>query len=205
MLLVASPLLDLKEVSRSNTPAPKRSSSLTKSQSGLLKRASTVGLNSPSECNDENKKLSTGIRKLSPGNIANMLREKRSQVVTTKLDNVDKENKPGTTDSPRSSLPAVSTPGRLRLQMKSGNGRLRKRASDTAVRPNQKHHVNPKNVSTPLQHKANGYDESRDGSRQTITVGEANSTFIIERTRAASGFGQHVSWGEGTRLCKQQA
>lgn len=153
------PLLDLKEVPR-NTPAPKRSSSLTKSQSGLLKRASTIGLKSSSERNDENKKNSTGIRKLSPGNIANMLRERRSQNLMAKADDTDKENKPVSNDSPRSSSPPMSTPGRFGLQMRSGNGRLRKRASDMAVRSGQKEHVNSKNVSTPLQRKTDECEES---------------------------------------------
>ena len=153
------PLLDLKEVPRNN-PAPKRSSSLTKSQSELLKRASSFGLKPFSERNDENKQVGSGIRKLSPGNLANMLKERKSQMAMARAGDADKENKPVANNSPRSSSPAMSTPGRLGLQMRSGNGRLRKRASDMADRSGQKQQVTPKNVSTPLRAKVDEHDES---------------------------------------------
>ena len=196
------PLLDLKEVPR-NTPAPKRSSSLTKSQSGLLKRASNVELESSSERNDENKKASSGIRKLSPGNIASMLKEKRSQFITTKADDIKKENKPVASDSPQSSSPPVSTPGRFGLEMRSGNGRLRKRASEMAVRSSQKHHSTSKNVSTPLQGKADTYDESPT-DRVKLPVSERLTqpfnTDVLEPNRPFDGmFGkQHLNIGLST-------
>ena len=166
------PLLDLKEVPRNFTPTPKRSSSLTKSQSGLLKRASTFGFKSSSERNDENKKIGASIRKLSPANIANLLKEKKSQILTSRPLEFNKENKfVSANDSPQSSSPPMSTPGRLGLQMRSGNGRLRKRASETTVRPGQNQHVTPKNVSTPLRFKAIQYDESpTDRVKQSLSA-----------------------------------
>jgi hypothetical protein len=166
------PLLDLKEVPRNNTPAPKRSLSLTKSQSGLLNRASMAGMKNLSDRNDENKKFGSAIRKFSPGNLANMLKEKKSQILMSRADDSDKENKLSTTNgSPRSSSPPMSTPGRLGLQMRSGNGRLRKQASDMAVRTGQKHDITPKNVSTPLQPKTEEYDESpTDRVKQSLSA-----------------------------------
>ena len=165
------PLLDLKEVPIHNTPIPKRSSSLTRSQIGLLKRASVSALKSSSDRNDENKKINSGIRKLSPGNLANMLKEKKSQILMSKGGDVDKENKSANTDSPRSSSPPMSTPGRFGLQMRSGNGRLRKRASDMAFRSGQKQHVTRKNVSTPLEAKADNFEESpTDRVKQSLSA-----------------------------------
>jgi hypothetical protein len=166
------PLLHLKEVPRNHTPVPSRSSSLTKSQSGLLKRASTLGLSSSCDRNGENRKLNINIRKLSPGNLTNMLREKRSQISSSRADNFDKENKPiPTNDSPRSSSPPMSTPGRFGLQMRSANGKLRKRASDVAVRTGQENQLTPKNISAPLKLDASECDESpTDRVKQSLSA-----------------------------------
>ena len=158
------PLLDLKEVPRNNTPAPKRSSSLTKSQSGLLKRVSSIGLNSTLRKNDENRKASNGVRKVSPGNIARMLKERKSQILTSWNDEKDKENSP----TLKGESPPVSTPGRLHLQMRSGNGRLRKRTSEMGVGKDQN---TPKEFSTPHQPKTGDYDESpTDRIKQSLSA-----------------------------------
>ncbi|KPI36924.1 uncharacterized protein AB675_6053 [Cyphellophora attinorum] len=127
------PLLDLQDGPMRSTPVPKRSSSLTKTQSGLPKRNSVTTLKDGKS--DESRKASSGLRKvssdlrkISPGNIARMLRERKSQLMLLKDDDSGKENKPSTS----SDSPPMSTPGRLGLQMRSGNGRLRKRPSDVA-------------------------------------------------------------------------
>ena len=188
------PLLDLKEVPR-NTPAPKRSSSLTKSQSGLLKGASPIGLKSSSERNDENKKTSSGIRKLSPGNIANMLKERKSQTITTKTDDVKKENRAMANESPQSSSPPMSTPGRFGLEMRSGNGRIRKRVSDMAVRSGQKYRITPKNVSTPLESKTGEYDESPTDRSKPSASARITRPFNMEVPKPNRPFDSMFSGG----------
>ena len=90
---------------------------------------------------------STGLRKISPSYIARMIRERKSQMLLlSKDDDSGKENRPseGLGDSP-----PVSTPGRFGLQMRGGNGRLRKRASEMAFSSQKTQGDSTKTTTTP--------------------------------------------------------
>ena len=93
-------LLELKEFSRNNTPAPRSSDSETP----VFQKSGSA------EKSDENKKLGTravdSLRKISPRNISSMLSEKKS-LVFGKKENI----KAG------SESPPVSTPGRMHMQI----------------------------------------------------------------------------------------
>ncbi|RMZ80506.1 hypothetical protein DV737_g2961, partial [Chaetothyriales sp. CBS 132003] len=147
------PLLEVKEVPRNNTPAPERSSSITKGRTGLLKRISSIDLGSVIGKSEENGKVSASGRKYNPSNIARILRERKSQVLTSRGEGRDKENSVGVEDE----SPPLSTPGRLQLQLRNGNGRLRKRRSEEAVSKDQ---TTPKSFNMSLQTKGGEYDES---------------------------------------------
>ena len=152
----AYPLLELKRVPSNKPSAPKRNPAMTKSQSGLLNKQSTDGLDAMVEHHNESHKFGNGLRKITPANIAKMLKDRKSQMFTSNLDDVGKENKPASEND----SPPISTPGRLHLQMRSGNGRLRKRASDVVMKTKENHSIISKNVSTPLQLKRNPDGES---------------------------------------------
>ncbi|OAP56912.1 hypothetical protein AYL99_09024 [Fonsecaea erecta] len=94
----------------------------------LLKRASADALSSISNKAEDGSKGSGSLRKLSPGNIAKLFKEKRSQR-SLGPQGAGKENSPPV----QPDSPPVSTPGRMHLQFRNGttNGRLRKRASET--------------------------------------------------------------------------
>jgi hypothetical protein len=160
------PLLDLKQVA-SHTPVARRNSSLTKSQSGLLKRASTEDPDSGMPKEEHARKISSSLRKISPGNIARILQERKSQILLNKHEDSQKENRP----SPRSESPPLSTPGRLGLQMRSGNGRLRKRASDSVFSSKDNGQPTVKKTSTPSRLRALENDESpTDRVKQSLSA-----------------------------------
>ena len=96
--------VQLKEVPRNSTPAPRSSNSMTRSWSGVLNKGGS------SEKNDENKKLGArtvdSLRKISPRNLTNLLTEKKSQMFGKK------ENVKAGSESP-----PVSTPGPKHIQM----------------------------------------------------------------------------------------
>lgn len=150
------PLLDLKQVSSHTTPVPKRKPDLTEKQSGLFRRASNVDVDAEVDKDEDTRKTSGTLRKISPGNIARMLKERKSQVLLSKHEENRKENKP----SPRSESPPMSTPGRLGLQMRSANGRLRKRASETIFSTKDDGQPMIKKTSTPGRLQALENDES---------------------------------------------
>lgn len=99
------PLLELKEVARNNTPAPRSSDSMTRSWSGVL-----TSKNDSADKNDENKKFGAravnSLRKISPRNLANLLTEKKSPALGKK------ENFKAGSESP-----PVSTPGRMHMRI----------------------------------------------------------------------------------------
>ncbi len=98
------PLLELKEVPRNNTPAPRSSDSMTRSWSGVLNKSGSA------ERNDENKKIGAravdSLRKISPRSLTNLLTEKKSQMF----------GKKGSIKA-SSESPPISTPGRLQVQI----------------------------------------------------------------------------------------
>ncbi|RMZ78630.1 hypothetical protein DV738_g3825, partial [Chaetothyriales sp. CBS 135597] len=147
------PLLEVKEVVRTNTPAPQWSSNVSKNRTGLLKRISSIDLGSVIGKSEESRKASTGGRKYSPGNIARILRERRSQVQIAGGEGRDKENNGGVGEE----SPPVSTPGRLQLQLRNGNGRLRKRRSEMTVTKDQ---ATPKSVNVSIEAKDGEVEES---------------------------------------------
>lgn len=159
--------LDLKEVPSHHTPIPRRNSSLTKSQSGLLKRSSINTLMDEMSKSQENRKVSSGLRKISPGNIARMLKERKSQLMLIKDEDSGKENKPSTG---RSDSPPMSTPGRLGLQMRSGNGRLRKRGSEAGSSSKDQRDNASKLSTTPGRNKGLDCDNESQTDRIKVSL-----------------------------------
>jgi hypothetical protein len=159
------PLLDIKQVASHDTPVPKPTPSVTHSHSGLLKRASTMGLSSTSSALDETRKISGTLRKISPSNIARMLKERKSQILgPVETNEAGKENTPPCSDSP-----PMSTPGRPGLQMRRGNGRLRKRQSELEM--SLKDDVTIKRSGTPGRLRALENDESpTDRLKMTLSA-----------------------------------
>ncbi|RMZ91210.1 hypothetical protein DV736_g1534, partial [Chaetothyriales sp. CBS 134916] len=147
-----SPLV-VKEVPKNTIPAPEWSWGVTKNRTGLLKRMSSIDACSVTGKSEEKGKVSAGSRKYSPGNIARILRERKSQVLTSRGEGRDKENSVGVGEE----SPPISTPGRLQLQLRNGNGRLRKRRSESTVSKDQ---TTPKSFHMPLHTKGGEYDES---------------------------------------------
>ncbi|KAK5949415.1 hypothetical protein OHC33_009588 [Knufia fluminis] len=115
------PLLNVKQVSKNNTPIPSRNSSLTRSQSGLLQQMADAERQQNSK--HENK-LATSLRKISPENVANLLKGKKSLAVLSHK-KLEKENRPisgeNTPETKVDEAHAASTPGPSYLAMRSGN------------------------------------------------------------------------------------
>lgn len=111
------PMLNVKEVARNSTPAPSRPSSLTRSQSGLLQQ--TLDVEQGRRRKHENK-LAASLRKISPDNVANLLRGKKSLAVLGHKKH-EKENRPHTTDKTPEGKIATSTQASSHLAMRSGN------------------------------------------------------------------------------------
>lgn len=115
------PLLNVKQVAKGNTPIPSRNSSLTRSQSGLLQLITSEQDHSKEDHVHENK-LTTSLRKISPENVARLLKSKASLVT---LHRHEKENRIDsnhrTPDGKDEEPYAVSTPGPGFLAMRSGN------------------------------------------------------------------------------------
>ena len=128
------PLLDLKQVSRGNTPTPRRLDSnrgLVKSQSGFVSKTSS----------DENK-ITAGFRKISPSVVAHKLKAKTSglRAGTSKENEVPRAHlRDAMNDSGAragSDSPPASTPGKLMMAYaKHGSGRLRSKKSDRLNTP----------------------------------------------------------------------
>lgn len=111
------PLLNVKQVSRNNTPIPSRSSSLTRSQSGLLQQISSKEKHGGKDLVEYENKLTASLRKISPENVANLLRGKRSLPAIPTQKQERQENRPSTTESPE----AASTPGPAYIRTRTGN------------------------------------------------------------------------------------
>ena len=157
------PLLDLKQVSRGNTPTPRRLGSnrgLVKSQSGFVSKTSS----------DENK-MTAGFRKISPSVVAQKLKAKGSSLraATTKENKVPKAyvqddmNDAGAREG--SDSPPASTPGKLMMAYaKHGSGRLRSKKSDQLLTPK---HVGKKRLGSaesPALSSNNGTQSDGSGS-----------------------------------------
>ncbi|KAJ9612074.1 hypothetical protein H2200_003669 [Cladophialophora chaetospira] len=99
-------------------------------------------LNNISNRAEDGSKSSGSLRKLSPGNLAKLFIEKKSQKHSTPQ-NPGKENSPAGHEG----SPPISTPGRLHLQFRNGasTGRLRKRASETVFQARDGGYSTPHN------------------------------------------------------------
>ncbi|KAK5086217.1 hypothetical protein LTR70_000003 [Exophiala xenobiotica] len=111
------PLLNVKEVAKNNTPVPSRPSSLTRSQSGLLQQM--VNAEQGQNGKQENR-LAASLRKISPQNVTNLLRGRKSLAVLGHKKH-EKENRPYTTDNTPEAKIAISTSGPSYLTTRSGN------------------------------------------------------------------------------------
>lgn len=117
------PLLNVKSVNKNNTPAPSRNGSLTRSQSGLLQQAESEQQDQNQNKPDTTHRIAASLRKISAENVANVLRGKKSLVLSHMKAN--KENRPSAEpeylESDHDEPIAVSTPGPAYLAMRSGN------------------------------------------------------------------------------------
>lgn len=131
------PLLNVKQVTK-ETPIASRSSSLTRSQSGLLQEFADPGgdhIQDGSEFGKQ-KTFSSSLRKMSQNNVAKLLKEKRSMAFLGLKSN-DKENRSGTTVADvvvPDEVEAASTPGPAYLAMRSGNSDGRKVEKEQTIK-----------------------------------------------------------------------
>lgn len=119
------PLLNVKQVTKKETPLASRNTSLTRSQSGLLQE-----LNGPDrdqmqdECEaGKHKTLSSSLRKMSPNDVAKLLKERKSMAFLNAKSN-DKENRSSSVAveaTAHDEVEAASTPGPAYLAIRSGN------------------------------------------------------------------------------------
>ncbi|EXJ71954.1 uncharacterized protein A1O5_04456 [Cladophialophora psammophila CBS 110553] len=115
------------DVPGASTPKVRSGTASGRPHTDLLKRVSADALSSISNKAEDGSKGSGSLRKLSPGNLTKLFKEKRSQR-PVRPQSAGKENSP----TVQADSPPVSTPGRLHLQFRNGttNGRLRKKVSD---------------------------------------------------------------------------
>ncbi|KIW96897.1 uncharacterized protein Z519_02288 [Cladophialophora bantiana CBS 173.52] len=115
------------DVPGASTPKARSGTASGRPHTDLLKRVSADALSSISNQAEDGSKGSGSLRKLSPGNLTKLFKEKRSQRPVGPQ-SAGKENSP----TIQADSPPVSTPGRLHLQFRNGttNGRLRKKGSD---------------------------------------------------------------------------
>ena len=121
-----SPLIDLvTPVSR--TPKLHITFDAGHAKSELLKKRSVDALSNISNRAEDGNKGDGSLRKLSPGNLARMFKQRKNEK-QSRPPTAGKENSPAA----RQDSPPLSTPGRLHLQFRNGSstGRLRKRASE---------------------------------------------------------------------------
>ncbi|KAK5096879.1 hypothetical protein LTS08_007369 [Lithohypha guttulata] len=119
------PLLNVKHVSKDNTPVPSQNSSLTRSQSGLLQQVGAEqGQQSCVSKHEKESKIAASLRKISPENVANVLRSTKS-LANLNHKKSNKENRhsphPAIMESDEEEQHAASTPGPAYLAMRSGN------------------------------------------------------------------------------------
>jgi hypothetical protein len=161
------PLLELKEVPRNNTPAPKSSDSITRSWSGVLNKSGSA------EKNDENKKLGAravdSLRKISPRHISNMLTEKKSLVFGKK------ENMKAGSESP-----PVSTPGRMHMQIP----KTRKNDSSSASsEPGLSEAAPTDNLMRVNQDKKNAFDDFKESQKDLSRLSRPFDMAVPEHNR----------------------
>ena len=119
------PLLNVKQVTKKETPIASRSGSLTRSQSGLLQDFADPSCDYVQDGTEfrKEKTFSSSLRKMSPNNVAKLLKEKRSMAFLN-LKSSDKENRHDTSASevvvPEEGE-AASTPGPAYMAARSGN------------------------------------------------------------------------------------
>ncbi|EXJ62926.1 hypothetical protein A1O7_03369 [Cladophialophora yegresii CBS 114405] len=114
----------------------------------LRNKLSAGALSNISNKGDDGSKDSRSLRKLSPGNLARMFKDRKLQK-PLRPQNSGKENSPAT----REGSPPISTPGRLHLQFRNGasTGRLRQKAGEAAFYTRNGVHSTPQacDSSTP--------------------------------------------------------
>jgi hypothetical protein len=161
------PLLELKEVPRNNTPAPRSSDSITRSWSGVLNKSGSA------EKNDENRKFGAravdSLRKISPRNVSNMLTEKKSLMFGKK-----EQMKAG------SESPPVSTPGRMHMQIT----KVRKNdSSSTSSEPGLSEATPTGNRSRTNQDKKYVFDDFKESQKDLSRLSRPFDMAVPEHNR----------------------
>ncbi|KAJ9502227.1 hypothetical protein H2202_002292 [Exophiala xenobiotica] len=151
------PLPGLRTVPSSNTPKPKSTISVRKSRKGFIEDFGTDALGSISNKTNDDSRVNSSLRKLSPSNLGRLLKEKKSHISIRK-DRADKENIP----TEENDSPPVSTPGRPQLQFGAGNttGRLRKRASKMAFNSQRGTYSTPQSAPKSIVTTPSRYEDS---------------------------------------------
>jgi hypothetical protein len=151
------PLPGLRTVPSSNTPKPKSTISVRKSRKGFIEDFGADALSSISNKTNDDSRVNSSLRKLSPSNLGRLLKEKKSHISIRK-DRADKENIP----TEENDSPPVSTPGRPQLQFGAGNttGRLRKRASKMAFNSQRGTYSTPQSAPKSIVTTPSHYEDS---------------------------------------------
>lgn len=161
------PLLELKEVPRNNTPAPRSSDSITRSWSGVLNKSGSA------ERNDENRKLGAravdSLRKISPKSISHMLTEKKSLMFGKKE-----------TVKAGSESPPISTPGRMHMQMSKTR---KNETSSTSSEPGLSEATPTGNRVRMNQDKKYAFDDFKESQKDLSRLSRPFDMAVPEHNR----------------------
>ncbi|ETI23217.1 hypothetical protein G647_05015 [Cladophialophora carrionii CBS 160.54] len=124
-----TPRADLNAFPGTETPKVRIDTAPSQAHDQLRNKLSADALSNISNKADDGSKDSRSLRKLSPGNLAKMFKDRKPQK-PLRPQSSGKENSPAA----REGSPPISTPGRLHLQFRNGpsTGRLRQKAGETA-------------------------------------------------------------------------
>ncbi|EXJ79823.1 hypothetical protein A1O3_08108 [Capronia epimyces CBS 606.96] len=149
--------LNMNVVPKSSTTKSNNNLSARESHTGLLCTTPGDVLHTISNRAEDGRKRGDSLRKLSPSNLAKVLREKKSRIMTRQGE-AGKENIP----ADQSESPPIRTPGKLRLQFRNGNstGRLRKRASEATYTSHREPHSTPQSAFNSNSTTPSGCEES---------------------------------------------
>ena len=160
--------------SRSRTPKVQIVIGPDQAHSHLAKQKSADALSNISNRADDGSKGSGSLRKLSPGNLARLFKDRASQK-HPRPQSAGKENSAAATEG----SPPISTPGRLHLQFRNGasTGRLRKRTSEVAFQARNGGQSTPHNSSSTTPSRSH---ESPSENAKTYLAARLSRPFNMD-------------------------
>lgn len=172
------PLLDVKYTLIGGTPKPKVVMEARQAHTRLHPKGSVDALSSISNLAEDGSRTSETLRKLSPGNLARRLREKKSQLLSRHHATHDKENVP----ADRAGSPPLSTPGKLHIEFRNGSstGRLRKKGSETAFNCQSGLHSTPKSAALSISTTPSRLEESPSENAKSHLVARLSRPFNMD-------------------------